>query len=98
MTMPVVAGGPQQAGLSKTIITHRRAGLSIMTIPLHDPLPGQFDYILQDIRNGLILPDHFENAEETDQDEEETTTYTRWWEDPNDPDYAAYQQQQKGRR
>jgi hypothetical protein len=42
-----------------------------MGFPLKDPLPGQFDWILQDIRNGLVLPDHFAEDEEEDTDPEE---------------------------
>lgn len=59
-----------------------------MGFPLNDPLPGQFDYILQDIRAGVELPDHFAEDEEP---EEEASTYVRWWENPADPDYERYQ-------
>jgi len=62
---------------------------------MKDPLPGQFDYILQDIRGGLVLPDHFADGDE--EEAEEVSTSTRWWEDPTDPDYAEYQQSLKGR-
>lgn len=65
-----------------------------MTFPLKDPLPGQFDYILQDIRGGLSLPDHFA---EDEPEQEEECTYVRWWENPADPDYERYQQSLKGR-
>jgi hypothetical protein len=46
-------------------------------LPFSKSLPGQFDYILKDIKEGLELPDHFAEDEEA---EEEECTYTRWWE------------------
>lgn len=64
-----------------------------MTFPLKDPLPGQFDYILQDIRDGLTLPDHF--ADDQD-DQGEENEYTRWWEIPADPANEQFHNQ-KGR-
>ena len=50
-----------------------------MGFPLKGPLPGQFDWILQDIRNGLVLPDLWpEDLEEEEEGEEDG--YVRWWE------------------